>query len=575
MSTEEEVDKSTKEPKDLAKRVKDDIEQHIGLLDKSRGKDIIAVLGNTGSGKSATLDWLAGMELIATVDDDVILKDEEEEGALPIGIGSESMTKYPWSITIGDELFIDLPGFRDTGGMASDLVNAAFIKGILENAESVRVIFIVGRDEITCLKGECLKQLLTGLERMFGADCKNLVDLSLLVVTKDIEEDISQLREFLEEKMDGKYKKLLKLWSDRGRLFQVKKPKNGVICQEGKAQLLSALPYSGQKVSSLNVSALFSGDVKSKLEEIFNSLFDEEFCLFVPKPNEDLLSSLLDAIKKVKGDSGMDSFCENYLKCFESYLETVPAVRVLKPLSEDAFLCSWKKFQGNKRDTIKGMVECWEYKCQALSPIIQDAILQIIVAVCDKFKNELLERYSCKDVKDIDSGKKHLKMLKDKNDADIQADILRAVEENSDLKAIIDRDPGPNRDIYESVLRKFSENTLKVILGNIRQSRDYDIQIVQGMINKFELEETLRRNAVLLDSLKTEGEKNSARLKQLEDEIEQRDALVKRQEDQIKKLEQTMRSANGSYGVQIASSVTGLLSDIVKTGFAVYQAVKK
>lgn len=42
----------------------------------------------------------------------------------------------------------------------TNIVNASYIKNIIENAKTVRFLFVAGRDEITAARGESFKNLL-------------------------------------------------------------------------------------------------------------------------------------------------------------------------------------------------------------------------------------------------------------------------------------------------------------------------------------------------------------------------------------------------------------------------------
>ena len=49
----------------------------------------------------------------------------------------------PGLIETEDYVYYDLPGFQDTRGPEISLLNASFIKNIIENANSVRIVFVV------------------------------------------------------------------------------------------------------------------------------------------------------------------------------------------------------------------------------------------------------------------------------------------------------------------------------------------------------------------------------------------------------------------------------------------------
>ena len=66
----------------LARRIQKEVEAHLDLLESSRGEDIVAVLGNTGSGKSTTLNWLAEKKLVVNTRKRIVLEDESDPTAM-------------------------------------------------------------------------------------------------------------------------------------------------------------------------------------------------------------------------------------------------------------------------------------------------------------------------------------------------------------------------------------------------------------------------------------------------------------------------------------------------------------
>ena len=54
------------------------IQDNQELFNSSKGKHIVAFLGNTGSGKSTIVNFLAGKELITNNNDDIVLRNTED-----------------------------------------------------------------------------------------------------------------------------------------------------------------------------------------------------------------------------------------------------------------------------------------------------------------------------------------------------------------------------------------------------------------------------------------------------------------------------------------------------------------
>ena len=127
------------------------------FVSSSSGKEIVAFLGNTASGKSTVINYICRKELIMDDSYNIILKCPNDPEAMKIGNTSSSETTLPKFIKLNDLILYDFPGFADNRGVLSNLLNACFIKNILENAASVRLVLVIGQDEITAKKEKSLK----------------------------------------------------------------------------------------------------------------------------------------------------------------------------------------------------------------------------------------------------------------------------------------------------------------------------------------------------------------------------------------------------------------------------------
>ncbi|MGV8948677.1 MAG: GTPase [Candidatus Paracaedibacter sp.] len=143
--------------------VKRIVQQHLTdnpeLLDSSKDKDIVVFLGNTGAGKSTLINYLSEKKLKVNNAFEIELDDPDDLSAMAIGGGSASQTFLPKFIQADALLLYDLPGFMDTRGTAENLVNACFIKRIIENAKSAKLVFVVGLDQITANRGDSFIKL--------------------------------------------------------------------------------------------------------------------------------------------------------------------------------------------------------------------------------------------------------------------------------------------------------------------------------------------------------------------------------------------------------------------------------
>jgi GTP-binding protein EngB required for normal cell division len=158
------------------------LEKNPELMDASIGKDIVVFLGNTGAGKSTLINYLSEKELDVGQFKKIVLKNPNDPSALEIGGTKDSVTLLPRSVKVSNLLLYDLPGFGDTRGTAINLVNACFIKRIIENASSTKLVFVAGQDQITADRGKSFQGLLEITQKLLPEE--QIVKFSSLIITK-------------------------------------------------------------------------------------------------------------------------------------------------------------------------------------------------------------------------------------------------------------------------------------------------------------------------------------------------------------------------------------------------------
>lgn len=145
----------------------------------ARGRDIVIVIGNTGAGKSTTVNFLAGCtmelrELDGQLGDVVVVRPVSEGGALdalmPIGHSLTSTTFIPDIRTCpADITYCDCPGFLDNRGAEINIVNAVNIRTALSLARSVRVMILVNYHSLEADRGRGLADLCDMCTQLFGS----------------------------------------------------------------------------------------------------------------------------------------------------------------------------------------------------------------------------------------------------------------------------------------------------------------------------------------------------------------------------------------------------------------------
>jgi hypothetical protein len=271
----------------VAALMKKEIEAHQELLHSSKDQHIVAFLGNTGTGKSTLINFLAGKKLRADEHGQGYeLVNSDDLTAMKVGSGADSETVYPQSIQVDDLLFFDLPGFNDTSGSPRDLVNSAFIRQILIEAASVRFVFVAGQDEITVHRSKIIKRLFDGLKTAFTSP--TVIDNnSMLIVTKSAFQECSKAINFWIKKMRSAHgtelQDQLKAWHTNNRLFHMPYSVfNNTVEQyitiresmlNGIKQMEPATPNDMQR---FNISVFFPPEINMPLQNMFLYVIQEQ-----------------------------------------------------------------------------------------------------------------------------------------------------------------------------------------------------------------------------------------------------------------------------------------------------------
>ena len=117
-------------------------------------------------------------------------------------------------------IFYDLPGIGDNRGPAIDLVNASFIKHIIENAKTVRIVFVAGQDEITASRGDSLKSLLK-IRKTLIPHHDAIIKSSIFVITKSLKDTPEEMIEYLNQRINGTDS--MKVWLKPDRISPMSK----------------------------------------------------------------------------------------------------------------------------------------------------------------------------------------------------------------------------------------------------------------------------------------------------------------------------------------------------------------
>ncbi|MBS4167769.1 GTPase [Parachlamydia sp. AcF125] len=116
----------------------------MAAADAAKGKEIIALIGNTGTGKSTAVNHLLGLKMRFTREKGGIIEVAEgEQEIAKIGhrkCTSETLYTQIYKREGSPFTFADCGGFLDTRGVTTDIQVAASLKLTLENAKNVKLI---------------------------------------------------------------------------------------------------------------------------------------------------------------------------------------------------------------------------------------------------------------------------------------------------------------------------------------------------------------------------------------------------------------------------------------------------
>lgn len=326
--------------------VKTIIEGHLkknpDLLDSSKGKDVVVFLGNSGAGKSTTINIL-GNKVALQVDgfNQITLENPEDPLAMVIGEGRNSETFLPQYIQVGDLLLYDMPGFNDTRGTAKNLVNACFIKSIIENANSVRLVFVAGMGQINDDKGESLIKLSNKVKQLVPN--KPAENFSGLIITKSHVSKIA-LPDFLNLKLEltGSLNPDLSIvshWIEHQRIDQISMPTDGEIKDYERESIIRLIGEMGhEQVKNINIGVIYDATEQMKIEAIYDAEIEgiiEELI------SQNFQANALSSLSKGALETKKNYMLNDFNQCVSSSLEESPLIKLLHPISEGLYQSSW------------------------------------------------------------------------------------------------------------------------------------------------------------------------------------------------------------------------------------------
>ena len=262
-----------------------------GLINSSKGKDIVVVMGATGAGKSTLMNLLNDIPMTLHNFTDEFINSEDPNSFI-IGQGQISQTLIPKYIfnVLTNTIMYDFAGWMDNREAIDNLIGAAFIKRIIENSKTCRFVFVISESDINSQRAINFTQFVSIAKKI--VDTYDLSKMSMLVVTHANKVAREFKWEYLQQKLDGSFinNSLFGIWKESD-IFPFG---NGVIDGKQKLDILEKINLLDKiPVSRIDISHIYNGNVQKKLGDLFTfelkDIVDINFNKFNQLPTDDII----------------------------------------------------------------------------------------------------------------------------------------------------------------------------------------------------------------------------------------------------------------------------------------------
>ena len=448
-------DEQNSKNQELYRKIQEAVEQAEGVLTDSKGKDLIVFLGATGAGKSTTINYLSDVDLEGITKGRIGISQNNQQSA-KIGHGRNPLTSIPQLIDVtynsNTYTLLDLPGFEDSTGLDQQVINGVLIKKILDNARSLKFVFVSKAESFGGDRRKVVKKRID-LFKEFYPSSNDIESQSIFIVTNCtddfyVEEGFDMIGTPSTSRKPNLDGNLFGSWIEGGRAFTIDQPKQaGLIDKTKKDEILKALEKLSEnkfRPEPFDISK-FPGEVERHLESLFKTVmekkFDEEF-----KSTSSNLS-----IKEL--EDRLELYKDNY---FSKVMETeiTSTLSLLKETAKEKYKKVLAELKAEKQKIINPTIE-----------VIESRIRELKAEEARKTEAEKARLVESAEIARISAQVKFLMEENDKKEAALKALEAKALESENAQKEEIAK--------LEAEVKALTEAT-----RNIKQIED-DIRVIK------------------------------------------------------------------------------------------------
>ena len=348
----------------------------------AESRDVVVFLGNTGAGKSTSINWLAGKRLKKDEGEvGYLLAEENDPDALIIGGNADSTTLYPGCLDVNGTLYFDLPGFGDTDGTLREFVNAAFIHNIFKVANTVRPVFVLNQSNFVTDKAKVAISFFEKIDGLFTdaeADQREaFYASSILLVTDTNSSSVDILWKTLNSKtlsdkgnaQANRLNALLEVWNGDKRIVKMSSPIKIEGLDTDRAvvnQTIQAL--QGVVANNVNIASIFTQKAENDVLHMYSKMFEHAYAK-KKAASKTTFTEYERAIQEWSQDGFWQAFEEGYLN------DEYPSISVLKEFTITPYRSAWDEFaQKQNADRAKHIDSLKQQKRDREDYIKQDTI---------------------------------------------------------------------------------------------------------------------------------------------------------------------------------------------------------